>query len=265
MSRLDGQVALITGAARGIGRAIAARFADEGARLVLVDVTPFAPEDVPAPAATTRILTASVADEDTLARAVALAVADFGRLDILVNNAFATVHKSITELTADEWRLTLDVSLTAVFYACKHAIPIMQAQGGGAIVNLSSVNSLVAAPGMPAYTAAKGGVAALTRQLAVEYGPYGIRANAIRPGTIATEYVLEGVLADPVEAQATVDSCPLRRVGTPVDIANAALFLASDEASFINGVVLVVDGGTSVQWPAILVRPGLRRKMRLGP
>lgn len=257
MERLAGKTAIITGAARGIGRAIAECFAEEGAALVLVDVAHI---DASAwDAASVETVIGDVGEETTLRNAVSVALDCFGRLDVLVNNAYAAVHRPIVDLTLEEWQATLDVSLTAVFLGAKHAIPAMRGQGGGAIVNISSITAYTATPGRPAYTAAKGGVEALTRQLAIEYGPYGIRSNAIRPGLIATPAVVDMILSDPAEARAAVDSCPLRRVGAPRDIANAALFLASDEASYINGVILNVDGGTSVQWPPILTRPALRR------
>ncbi len=256
--RLEGRTALVTGAAQGIGLAVAQRLAEEGALLVLVDI---APMDVTALAgrAPAEIVQGDVAEEDTLRAAVTRAVECFGTLDILVNNAYAAVQKSITDLTAGEWRRTLDVSLDSVFYACKYAVPVMRGQGRGAIVNISSINAVVTTPGRAAYVAAKGAVDALTRQMAVEYGPDGIRTNGIRPGLIATPAV-EAILSDEAEREAAVESCPLRKVGAPRDVADAALFLASDEAAYINGVILNVDGGTSVQWPPVLVRPSLRRQ-----
>lgn len=257
MERLAGKTAIVTGAARGIGYAIADRFAEEGAALVLIDVADI--DASPWDAATVETVVGDVGVEATLREAVAVALDCFGRLDIVVNNAYAAVHRSAIDLTVEEWQATLSVSLTAIFLGAKHALPVMQRQGGGAIVNISSINACVATPGRPAYTAAKGGVEALTRQLAVEYGPFGIRSNAIRPGLIATPAVVEAILADPDERRTAIESCPLRRVGAPRDIAAAALFLASDEASYVNGVILNVDGGTSVQWPPILTRPALRR------
>jgi NAD(P)-dependent dehydrogenase (short-subunit alcohol dehydrogenase family) len=210
-------------------------------------------------------LVGDVGDEETLRAAVARAEEAFGGLDVLVNNACAARHRPVTELSAEEWRETIDACLASVFYGTKHALPVMTKEDGGAIINVSSVNSRVATPGMPAYTAAKGGVVGLTRQVAVEYGPDGIRCNAIRPGFIATEALKEGVLAEPDERTAAVDSCPLRRIGTPDDVAGVALFLASEAAAYVNGEVLTVDGGTSVQWPPTLVRPGLREKAGLDP
>lgn len=270
MKRLDHNVAVITGAASGIGRAIARRFAREGAQLVLVDV---AAEDLRDVAKTLQekgsavevIAPGDVSNEETLQEAAAVARRRFDRLDVLVNNACAAKHESITDLSSEEWRRTLDVCLTSMFYGIKHALPVMVRQGRGSIINISSVNSRVASPGMPAYTAAKGGVVGLTRQVAIEYGPQGIRTNAIRPGFIATADMREGLLADPEEEKAAVESCPLRRLGEPEDIANVALFLASNEAGFVNGHVLTADGGASVQWAPTLIRPGLRKKAGLAP
>lgn len=267
MGRLEGQVALISGAARGIGAAIATRFAGEGAGLVLVDISGEElrrlAEGLVAVGGAIVAVAGDVAEEETWRQAVSRAEERFGRLDILVNNAGAAEHHSVTELSVALWRRTLDVCLTSAFLGAKYTIPVMQRQQSGAIINISSVNSLVATPGMPAYTAAKGGMTALTRQLAVEYGPDGIRTNEIRPGLIATLEIAESLLADPAEQRAALESCPLRRVGRPEDIAGTALFLASGEAAYINGVILTVDGGTTAQWPPILVRPGLRRKARL--
>ncbi|MCZ7574601.1 MAG: SDR family oxidoreductase [Ardenticatenaceae bacterium] len=266
---MKAKIALITGAAAGIGRAIATRFAAEGASLVLVDKDAVGVQDLAGTLAAqdtaVEVIVGSVAEEETLRRAVARAEERFGRLDILVNNAYDAVHRPVTELTADEWHYTLEVCLTAVFYGVKHAIPIMQRQRSGAIVNLSSVNSLVAAPGRPAYTAAKGAIAALTLQLAVEYGRDGIRTNAIRPGFTVTEDVERTILVTAAERQAAIESCPMRRLGRPEDIAAAALFLASDEAVYVNGAVLTVDGGASALWPATLVRPSLRQQAGLPP
>lgn len=268
MSRLNDKTALVTGAATGIGQAIARRFVAEGARMVLVDIAAEAVHAVaaslPGPAA--GVVVGDVSEEETLRRAVQQATEEGGTLDVLVSNACAAVHRPADELDAVAWRRTLDVCLSSVFYGAKHALSFMRHQEtGGAIINVGSVNAPVATPGMPAYTAAKGGVAALTRQLAVEYGPEGVRTNAVSPGFIATERVQHDVLSDPAEARATHESCPLRRAGTPKEVADAALFLASDASSFINGQVLVVDGGATAQWAPALVRPGLREKANLPP
>ena len=270
MGHLDGDTALITGAASGIGRAIAERFAREGAGLVLVDVAADRLREVAGELrreadATVSFVIGDVAAEDTFRTATSQAEEKFGDLDVLVNNACAARHRSLTDLSPEQWRQTIEDCLTSVFFGLKHAIPVMKRAGSGSVINISSVNSHVASPGMPAYTAAKGGVVGLTRQVAIEYGPDGIRSNAIRPGFIETAELRKSVLTDPEEQQAAVESCPLRRIGRPEDIAGAALFLATNESAFVNGHVLTVDGGTSVQWAPTLVRPGLREKAGLEP
>jgi len=271
VTRLQNKTSLVTGAASGIGLAIARRFAQEGAQLVLVDV---ASEKLRSQVEVLQeeedcliefLAPADVSEEDTLEEAVAIAESQFGQLDVLVNNACAADHQSITDLDREDWEQTLGNCLTSVFFGIKHALPVMKRQGSGSIINISSVNSRVGSPGMPAYTAAKGGVVGLTRQVAVEYGPDGIRANAIRPGFTVTEEMREGLLSDPAERRTAIESCPLRRLGTPEDIANVALFLATDEAAYVNGHVLTADGGASIQWAPTLVRPGLRKKAGLDP
>lgn len=260
------RVALVTGAAAGIGRSIAFRLAAEGTGLVLVDVAGDGAREtaarVEAAGGRAEVVVGDVAREGTLRDAVRCAERRFGRLDVLVNNAYHAADGPAAELSAEGWRATLDVCLTGMFFAVKHALPLLM-RGGGAIVNLASVNGFLGTPGMPAYAAAKGGVIAFTRQIAVEYGPAGVRANAVAPGLIATEAIRDTVLADPEEARAAEQSCPLRRVGTPEEVAEVVHFLASDAASFLTGQLLTVDGGTSAQWPMTLLRPGLREKAGL--
>jgi NAD(P)-dependent dehydrogenase (short-subunit alcohol dehydrogenase family) len=271
MTLLDDRVAIVTGAATGIGRAIALRFAREGARLVLVtsrnldglEATAAAARDV---GTEVHVLRADVSVESEVRSFVDAAVEGFGRVDVLVNNAaYQQSRAAADQLDTAEWDRTLDVSLKGAFFGAKWAIPAMlRTVGKGAVVNVSSVNSFIHAPGLPAYSAAKGGLDALTRQLALEYGPRGVRVNAVNPGLIAVESVAEALAADPEAARLARECYPLDRIGLPEEVAAAVAFLASDEASFVTGVTLAVDGGLSVQSAAALLRPSLRQNWRPG-
>jgi NAD(P)-dependent dehydrogenase (short-subunit alcohol dehydrogenase family) len=269
--RLEGKVAIVTGAATGIGRAVALRFAREGAALVLATSKNLpgleaVAESIRNDGGQVTTVRADVTHDAHVQEMVNNAVTHYSRLDVLVNNA-AHFHPAAPadRLDEEEWDRTLEVGLKGVFLGAKHAIPAMLGTAGmGAIVNVSSVNSVLHAPGLPAYSAAKGGVDALTRQLALEYGPRGIRVNAVNPGLIAVEGVRAALDADPVEARLAAECYPLDRVGEPDEVAAAVAFLASDDASFVTGVTLAVDGGLSIQSAAALLRPGLRRGWRPG-
>ena len=251
--RLDGQVTLVTGAASGIGRGIARRFVEEGARCLLIDI-----QDEPGrelarelgkdAAAYTH---ADVAVEDDVAAAIDLAVERFGRLDCVVNNAgILGAVGPIQSISAQAWQRTLDVLLNSVFFGIKHAARTMTPQGSGSIVNIASTAGVRAGLGPHAYTAAKHGVVGLTQSAATELGRAGIRVNAIAPGATVssmTAYVSTGDAAALDQAERLIArTVPLGRPGRPQDIANAALFLSSAEASWVNGAVLVVDAGGEV-------------------
>jgi len=254
MNRLSDRVAIVTGGAMGIGGATARRLAEEGARVLVVDVN--------AEAASRNVATirgnngvaeemmSDVGTEDGVRAMVDRALNTWGKLDIVVNNAYAGVGGPKVDaigVTEAAWDRGMDIGLKAMFRAAKYAVPHMRQAGGGSIVNLSSVHGLLGAPGSLVYETLKAGVIGLTRQLAVEYGPNGIRVNAICPGHIVTER-LEEMWRDHQDAlRFFVEQYPVRRTGTPVDIANAIVFLCSDEASFITGHALVVDGGLSIQ------------------
>ncbi|MEX1020273.1 MAG: glucose 1-dehydrogenase [Litorilinea sp.] len=241
--RLAGKVALITGAASGIGRATALRFAQEGAKVVVADVNRGGGEATVASILATGgeavfVLT-DVAQDADLQKAIDMAVQGFGGLDILHNNAYWTAARTALETTDDNWHKTLDVTLRAVMVGANLATPHLRARGGGVILNTASIHSIVGFPAYAAYQAAKGGVLALTRALALELAPE-IRVVAILPGAIDTPAMR---ISDDLDFSDFTKDVPLGRVGKPEEIANTALFLASDEASYITGASIVVDGG----------------------
>lgn len=248
--RLQGKVAIVTGASQGIGRRIALTFAREGATVVIGDVKDDGGRT------TVREITASggralcqpcdVSHPEQVQALVEAANTAYGRLDILVNNAAAWKGGTVVDMPLADWELGRGTILDAAFYTCKYAIPAMIAGGGGAIISISSVHGLLAARRSAAYEAAKGGLILLMKQVACDFGPQGIRANCICPGLIVTEKNRMGE-EHPERARLSAEMYPVRRYGTPDDIANTALFLASDEATFISGQAIAVDGGLTAQ------------------
>lgn len=234
MNRLHGKVALVTGASRGIGAGIAEAMAAEGAVVVGCDVLPFTAEHL------AECRTLDVLDEDGWAATVAHVTEVFGAPDILVNNAGVTGPSDIVNTSLEEWERITGIDQTGVFLGMRAVIPAMRVRGSGSIVNISSICGAAAVPGIAAYHAAKGAVLTLTKNAAVTYAEHGIRANAILPGWIQTP-MTAGQTAEVNDG--FLDATPLRRPGSPADVAGAAVFLASDEASFVTGVDLPVDGG----------------------
>ena len=248
---LRGKVAIITGAATGIGRASALLFAQAGARVVLADARE--PEltrtvaDVRTAGGEAEAVVADLARPEDCAAVVAGAVRAFGRVDVLLNNAGVgtmVVGGTVETITLEHWDLAQDVNVRAMYLVSRAAVPVMRQAGGGAIVNISSVSAFRGSPERPthAYAASKGAVLGLTHAMAASYGRDGIRVNAICPGTIRTRLTADIV---PRVEQASKEGrgIPLGRVGEPEDIARCALFLASDDASFISGTHIVADGG----------------------
>ena len=254
MGRVDGKVAVVTGAASGIGRVTAGALAAEGARVGIADVDEAGGQAVAAAirgaGRDTFFRRTDVRSLADLEAVLDEAIERHGRLDVLVNNAAVAIPGAAGEMAEDDWARTLDVNLTGVWRGMRAAIPRMLAQGGGSIVNLSSVQGHVGFVGWAAYAAAKGGVDALTRQAAVEYGASGIRVNAVVPGTIATE-MNEKIMRESADGDAVLAGWlamhPIGRIGQPAEVAAAIVFLASDDASFITGESLRVDGGMVVQ------------------
>jgi 3-oxoacyl-[acyl-carrier protein] reductase len=244
--RLSGKVAVVTGGASGIGAEICRRFVAEGASVVLADCQGERGQEV------AREAGAIFVDVDTsraadAARMIAAAVDRFGRLDILVNNAGAPqAPSSIVDTSEDEFDRLMAVNAKAIFLAAKHGVPIMRAQGGGVILNTVSVAAIRPRPTLTAYNASKGAALVLSRSLAIELAPDRIRVNAICPGPADTPMLATFVGDSPAARAAFLSTVPLGRLCTPADVANAMVFLASDEASFITGVVLEVDGGRCI-------------------
>jgi meso-butanediol dehydrogenase/(S,S)-butanediol dehydrogenase/diacetyl reductase len=243
MRRFEGRVALVTGGGSGIGEATCRRLADEGARVVVVDIDEAAARRVAGDVGGSAFR-ADVSDPAASEAMIEHTVATFGRLDVLDNNATGdgTIGR-LADVDVAAWQRALAVNLTGPFLAIKFALPVMLAQGAGAIVNISSNAALQAEEGLGAYASAKAGLLALTRNVAAEYGRRGIRCNAISPGAVETPptkaflAAVEGIRAKMERANT------LRRLGRPEEIAAAVAFLASDDASFVNGSLVVVDGG----------------------
>lgn len=251
MNRLAGKVAIVTGGALGIGKAIVERMADEGARVAILDVLEgqgYALEtNLRADGSDVQFWRCDTAREEQVATVFDAIAKQFGRLDIVVNNAGVSgASKPTHEITEAEWDFVQSVNVKGVFFGTKHAIRHLKAAGGGSIINLSSIYGLVGAPDVPPYHASKGAVRLMTKTDALIYAPDRIRVNSIHPGFIWTPMVEKhlGKLGDIAAGRTAVDALhPLGHMGEPDDIAWAAVYLASNEAKFVTGAELVVDGG----------------------
>lgn len=235
MDRLAGKVTIVTGASRGIGLGIATLMSKEGATVVACDVIP---QEGNCDFARSEHL--DVTDESAWIELITRVELEFGPISVLVNNAGVTGPEYLHETTKTEWDRVIGVNQTGVFLGMKSTIPSMLRGGGGSIVNISSIIGAAAVPGLAAYHASKGAVRTLTKNVAVTYATGGVRANAILPGFIRTAMTAG---QDDAVNSVFIDATPLRRIGDPIDIAWAAVFLASDEASFVTGIDLPVDGG----------------------
>jgi NAD(P)-dependent dehydrogenase (short-subunit alcohol dehydrogenase family) len=246
--RLEDKVAIVTGAGRGIGEAIAEAFVAEGARVVVAE------RDADTGAATASrlecsFIEADVTDQVSVDALIAAALDEHGRIDILVNNAGINVFHDPLETSDAEWQRCMSVDLEGVWRMCRAVLPAMREEKGGAIVNIASSHSFTIIPGSFPYPVAKHGLLGLTRALGIEYAAENIRVNAISPGYIETQLALDywSGFPDPqAERQRTYDLHPPRRIGRPQEVAMTAVFLASDEAPFINAANIVIDGGRSV-------------------
>jgi NAD(P)-dependent dehydrogenase (short-subunit alcohol dehydrogenase family) len=247
MARLHGKVAIVTGAGGGIGSAICRQFAAEDAAVIGVDIDGGALERMAAAAVSAAggkvsTLVADVADEATAQAAVARARSEFGRLDVLVSNAVYDLPLApVTGISLADWRRTMAVNLDGAFLLCKHAIPAMEAAGGGSIILIASQLGSVARPGRPWYCAAKGALIQLAKALALDHARQNIRANSLSPGPVETARYLRNF--ETLEAARASHHTLLGRLGTPDEIAAGAVFLASEESAFMTGADLLIDGG----------------------
>lgn len=252
--RLKDKACIVTGGGSGIGRATCQVFADEGARLVVADRNLEAAEAV---AETVRgaggdavALPVNVSKAAEVRQMTKDVLDRFGRIDVLVNNAGYGIPGTVVETSEEDWDALMAVNLTGVFLCCKHAIPVMIRQGGGVVVNVASVVANVGIANRAAYCASKGGVAALTRAMALDHVADGIRVNAVAPGTINTPY-FEQMLANSDDPKGLLHGLesrqPMQRLGNPEEIARGILFLASGESSFCTGSILTVDGGMTAR------------------
>ena len=256
MPRLEGKVAVITGAGSGIGAAAAELFAAEGARVCVADVRADAAQEVAERIAGNGggALAASVdvCDEDAVRELVSSVMSRWGRLDSLYNNAGVDAIGDITDVEAGDWDRCFAVNVTGTWLCSRHAVPAIETSGGGAIINQGSVAALVGIRRFAAYCAAKGAIVSLTRAMALDLAPRGVRVNCICPGTVRTQ-LMESLLAErgggnlEKGVEMTIEKYPLGRLGTPEDIARIALFLSSNDTAFVTGAIYVADGGMTAQ------------------
>jgi NAD(P)-dependent dehydrogenase (short-subunit alcohol dehydrogenase family) len=251
MGRLDGKVCVITGAGSGIGREAALRFSREGARLCIADIDGDAAEHTAKSCTDALAVTVDVADADSVAAMYAAAAEHFGGLDVLYNNAgiMPPDDASVLDTSVEAWQRVQDVNTKGVFLCCKHGIPYLLERGGGSVINVASFVAVMgAATSQMSYTASKGAVLALSRELAVEFARRGVRVNALCPGPVETPLLLRLFEDDPAALQRRLVHLPMGRFARAEEIAAAALFLASDDASYVTGATFLVDGGLTAAY-----------------
>lgn len=245
MTRLEGKVAFITGGASGMGEMMVKRFAEEGAKVIAADINETALQEKWGHLEDVLPVRLNVAEDAEWKTAMERGIEHFGKLDILVNNAGVSTEKQLDDVTLEDWRKLLDINSFGTFLGMKYALTYMKEAQSGAIVNISSYTALIGM-GLNPYSASKGAVRAISKAAAADFGQYGIRVNTVFPGVIETP--MTQALEESKEfVQGLIRMTPLQRLGLPEDVANAVLFLASDEASYITGAELVIDGGYSAR------------------
>lgn len=254
MGKLDGKRAVVTGGAQGIGAAIVRRLAADGSHVAFLDIDEARGEPVAselrAQGSVVLFLRADVTVENEVRSSIGAAVDEFGPVDILVNNAGRNAYMDACEMTSEDWDASMALNLKAAWLCCKHVLPMMKC-GGGAIVNISSLHARLTTEGMFPYAAAKAGLTGLTRSLALDYGPFNIRVNAVLPGWTRTGAVDDWFHRQPDPAlaeQQVVNAQPLRRIASPAEVASVVSFLVSDDASAITGAEFAVDCGLGARY-----------------
>lgn len=245
--KIENKVAIVTGASKGIGKAIATRFAREGASLVVAsrsrDALEKVAHEIKSAGGEALVVTVDVRNADSIDELVKKTVSHYGRLDLLVNNAGITMGGASEKLSPEDWRTAMETDLFGVFFACQAAARVMIPQGSGNIINISSVNGILAAPRRAAYCSSKAGVNALTKVLAIEWADRNIRVNAIAPGYVRTELVQDVIDKGAISMEAILRRTPQHRIGEVEDIAGLAVYMASDESSYMTGSIVTIDGG----------------------
>lgn len=245
MTRLEGKIAIVTGGASGMGEMMVKLFVEQGAKVIAADINEDALENKWGGTANVMTVKLNVASDEEWKEAVDKVIAEYGRIDILINNAGISTEKEMNDITIEDWRRLSDINGFGPFLGMKHVYPYMKAEKSGSIVNISSFTAIIGM-GLNPYSASKGSVRAISRAAAADFGGAGVRVNTIFPGIIETP-MSKGLESSQELVAGLIKMTPLARLGQPEDVANATLFLASDEASFITGAELVIDGGYSAR------------------